>query len=40
MHKIIKVNIDMKVKIAVACRYFVKKEVDLPDDVVSKLKSG
>ena len=40
MHKIIKVNIDMKVKIGVACRYFVKKEVDLPNDVVSKLKSG
>ncbi len=28
----------MKVKIAVACRYFVKKKVDLPDDVVGKLK--
>lgn len=28
----------MKVKIAVACKYFVKKEVDLPDDVVSKLE--
>lgn len=38
MHKIIKVNIDLKVKIAVACKYFVKKEVDLPDDVVSKLE--
>lgn len=28
----------MKVKIAVACKYFVKKEVDLPDDVVGKLE--
>lgn len=28
----------MKVKIAVACRYFVKKEVDLPDDIVRKLE--
>lgn len=28
----------MKVKIAVACKYFVKKEVELPDDVVGKLE--
>lgn len=28
----------MKVKIAVAYRYFVKKEVDLPDDIVRKLE--
>lgn len=28
----------MKVKISVACKYFVKKKVDLPDDVVDKLE--
>lgn len=28
----------MKVKISVACKYFVKKKVDLPDDVVGKLE--
>ena len=28
----------MKVKISVTCKYFVKKEVDLPDDVVRKLE--
>ena len=28
----------MKVKISVTCKYFVKKEVYLPDDVVRKLE--
>ncbi len=28
----------MKVKIVVSCKYFVKKKVDLPDDVVGKLE--
>ncbi len=28
----------MKVKLSVSCKYFVKKEVDLPNDIVRKLE--